>query len=346
MSTRIRNVDLNLLKVFDAVMTELNITRAAARLCVSQPAIRNALARLRALHEDELFVRGAKGVTPTAKAKEIAGQIREALQLIEGTFQADDGFRPEASQRRFNVALTDLGELYFLPHIMHELATRAPGVDLVCLPDPGATLKQELRSGMVDLVWDWARIDDPDYYTELIFEDQSFCVARRGHPRITNSVTLDLFLELEHVALRPTRTHVPMIERKLETLGLERRVATAVSHVLVMPSIVARSDLIACIPGRLARLYARQLDLQMRVFFSKTHELRSLFSDCARFTGGPITHICKARDRTFRAALCCAPGRGPRRLRGRSSWRSNVASHRYCNINRVFSRDAVADIGN
>ena len=137
----------------------------------------------------------------------------------------------------------------------------APGVEVTCLPEPGATLTPEMRSGTVDLVWDWVRIDDPQFHVELVFEDRSYCVARTGHPKVNGGLSVDDFLELEHVALRPTRTHIPMIERELEKQGLERKVVTEVSHLLAMPGIVANTNLVACLPERLAKFYARQMDL-------------------------------------------------------------------------------------
>ncbi|MBI1733097.1 MAG: LysR family transcriptional regulator [Gammaproteobacteria bacterium] len=250
------------MKVFDAVMAERSITRAATRLCVSQPAISNALSRLRKLYDDPLFVRSAKGVIPTPKACEVAISIRTAIQTIEETLEASE-FRAETSHRKFTVALTDYGELYFLPHIMRRLNSDAPGIEVVCLPQPGATMAPEMKSGSVDLVWDWKKVDDPDFRADLVFEDRSYCIARHKHPYIESQITLQQFLELEHVVLRPTRSHVPMIERKLENLGLERKVVLEVSHVLVLASIVASTNLVACMPERLARLYARQLNVQL-----------------------------------------------------------------------------------
>ena len=261
MTSNIRNVNLNLLKVFDAVMKERNITRAAARLCVSQPAISNALSNLRALYGDELFIRTTKGVAPTAKAQEIVIPIRESLQLVDSTLGTDYEFRPESLHRRFTVALTDYGELHFLPHLIRELNVTAPGVEVVCLPSPGATLTPEMKSGTVDVVWDWVRIDDPHYQVELIFEDCSYCVSRKNHPNVSAGLSLEDFLKLEHVALRPTHTHIPMIERQLEKQGLERKVVAEVSHLLAMPGIVANTNLVACLPERLARFYAGQMNL-------------------------------------------------------------------------------------
>ncbi len=263
MGKNLRNVDLNLLKVFEAIMEERNISRAAERLFVSQPAISMALARLRTLYADELFLRTAKGVAPTPKAFEIAEPVHEAIRKISSTLNADEIFRPETSHRVFKVALTDYGEFYFLPHIMRELGRHAPDTDVVCLPDPGASLVFEMRSGIVDLVWDWMKIEDPNYVAEEVFRDKSYCITCKNHPKIKDDLTLELFLELEHVVLRPTRTHIPKIEQHLDRMGLERKVVAEVSHVLVIPAIATSTNLVGIIPERLARYFAKQLALDI-----------------------------------------------------------------------------------
>ncbi len=270
MMRNLRNVDLNLLKVFDAIMEERNISRAAERLSVSQPAISMALGRLRTLYEDELFLRTAKGVAPTPKAYELEGTVREAISLIGATLDSDDIFRPENSHRVFRVALTDYGEFYFLPHIMRELGKHAPDTDVVCLPDPGASLTFDMKSGVVDLVWDWKCIEDSNYVAEEIFRDKSYCITRKNHPLIDGELTLDRFLELEHAVLRPTQTHIPKIEQHLDRMGLERKIVAEVSHVLVIPAIVASTNLVAIMPERLARLFAQQLSLD--IFPNPVHD--------------------------------------------------------------------------
>ncbi len=114
-----------------------------------------------------------------------------------------------------------------------------------------------------DLVWDWVSIDGSDYFVERILDDPGFCLVRKNHPLIDGELSLELFLEVEHVALRPTRQHHPRIERALEKMGLERKVAVEVSHLVVMPRIVATTDLVATMPGRLARLYGKEMNLQV-----------------------------------------------------------------------------------
>lgn len=259
----LRNVDLNLLKVFNAVLREQSISKAAAMLCVSQPAVSNALRRLRDLYEDPLFVRTAGGMIPTPRAQELSGPIHDALFQIDGTLFVEEQFRPATSQRTFCIALTDYGEFFFLPRIVRRLAEEAPGAEVICLPSSGATLTLEMKSGAVDLVWDWVQIDDPDYVVERIFDDPGVCLVRKNHPLIDGELSLETFLEVEHVALRPTRQHNPRVERTLEKMGLERKVVAEVSHLVVMPQIVATTDLVATMPGRLARLYGKEMDLQV-----------------------------------------------------------------------------------
>ncbi len=263
LTTRIRNIDLNLLKIFNAVYCERNLSDAAQMLCVSQPAVSNALKRLRELYDDPLFVRTSSGMMPSPRAQDLVGPIQEALKQVDATLSLDERFRPEISHRTFTVALTDYGEFYFLPRMVRRLTEEAPGVGIVCLPNPGATLGVELKSGAVDLVWDWVRIDDPDYHVDAVFDDNGYCVVRKGHPEIDGELSLNQYLAAEHVALRPTRQHHPKIERALERRGLQRKVVAEVSHLTVIPRVVARTDLIATMPKRLAMLYGEVLDLQV-----------------------------------------------------------------------------------
>ena len=232
-------------------------------LYVSQPAVSNALKRLRELYDDQLFVRTTEGMRPTPKAQELIDPIREALTQVNKTLAVEGKFRPETSHRTFTVALTDYGEFYFLPKMVRRVMEEAPGVDIVCLPHSGATLALELKSGAVDLCWDWVRIDDADYHVEAVFDDPGCCVARRNHPQINGELSLEQYLAAEHVALRPTRQHQPRIERALECGGLRRKVVVEVSHLTVIPRVVARTDLIATMPRRLAELYGEVLDLQV-----------------------------------------------------------------------------------
>lgn len=262
-SMRLRNVDLNLLKVFNAVLNEKNISQAASILCISQPGVSNALRRLRDLYDDPLFVRTATGMMPTPKAQELSEPIRSALLSIEKTMSSGDQFQAATSQRVLNIALTDFGEFYFLPKIVSRLSKEAPGLEVVCLPSSGATLGLEMKSGAVDLVWDWVPISDPDYVVEPIFEDLGYCLVRKGHPLIQDELSLEEFLKAEHVVLRPTRDRNPRVERALDKMGLVRKVVAEVSHLVVMPHIVATTDLIATIPERLARYYAKNMNLQL-----------------------------------------------------------------------------------
>ena len=263
LSNRFRNVDLNLLKVFYAIYCEQNISKAAQMLCVSQPAVSNALKRLRELYGDPLFIRTADGMMPTPRAQELAQPVQEALRQLERALTDEDCFRPETSNRTFTVALTDYGEFYFLPRLVRKLAEQAPGVEVICLPNPGASLAVELRAGSVDLAWDWVRIDDQEYFAEALFEDAGYCLVRRNHPDIDCELNLEQYLAAEHVALRPTRSHQPRIERALESRGLQRKVVVEVSHLTVLPGVVSNTNLIATMPKRLAEFYAHVMDLQI-----------------------------------------------------------------------------------
>lgn len=260
---RLRNIDLNLLKVFNAIFSEKNISQAAAMLCVSQPAVSNALRRLREIYDDPLFVRTSNGMVPTPKAIELSVPLGNSLKSIDNTLIVKDLFQPSTSQRIFTLSLTDYGEFFFLPKIIRRLEKEAPGIEIACLPDFGSSLTLEMKSGSVDIVWDWLPVNDPDYFIEQIFEDKGCCLVRKDHPIIKGELNLKMFLEAEHVALLPTRSRNPRIERALEKKGLARKVVAEVSHLVVMPQIVATTNLIATMPSRLANFYGEKMGLQV-----------------------------------------------------------------------------------
>ena len=263
MNNEIRNIDLNLLKVFNAVMKESNITRAAQSLCVSQPTISNALRRLRLIYNDPLFIRHAKGVVPTAKSLEIAPVVCEALGSIKRTMPIASQFRADLSHRIFHIAMTDFGEFSYLPLIMAHLHRIAADIGVVCHPYEGRALLHEMKTGVIDIVWDWKSTDDQNYFSEEIFKEPTCCIVSKDNPIVDSVSTLSLedFLKLEHIALRPTRTHVPKIESTLEKLGETRKVIVEVSNFAVMPAIVENTNLTAIMPETLARKSAQAQNL-------------------------------------------------------------------------------------
>jgi DNA-binding transcriptional LysR family regulator len=244
----IKDIDLNLLVVFDAVLSEGSISRAAARLDLSQPAVSNALARLRKTTGDQLFVRHANGVVPTPYAEAIAEPIRSALGTISASLAAPHGFDATTSERDFAVHITDLGEAFFLPRLLARLNAIAPRVRLRTLALSTDEARDALRSGAADLTIGNLPDFAAGFYQQRLFRDRYICIVSRDHPTIGKRLTARQFAAASHAIAMPGGTGHGVIERTLVANGLESRIALRVQNFLVLPSIVAASDLIAIVP--------------------------------------------------------------------------------------------------
>src|SRR4051812_40055494 len=174
-------VNLNLLVAFDALFEELSVTRAARRAGVTQPAMSNTLSQLRALFGDALFVRHRTGLTPTARAKELAEPIRKGLGLLQGALTGR-GFDPATSQRRFVIATSDYVELVLLPALLRRLRKHAPHVRLQLRPWGLHEAPPELARGEVDLMLGFYDKLPAHHYEQPLFDDEYVCVVRRHHP--------------------------------------------------------------------------------------------------------------------------------------------------------------------
>lgn len=244
----IKDFDLNLLVVFDAVLDEASISRAATRLDLSQPAVSNALARLRQATGDRLFVRLGNGVVPTPYADSIAPPLRAALAAIRTSLSGRQGFDAATSDREFAIHVTDLGEAFFLPRLLARLSQRAPQVRLRTLALSTDEAREALRSGAADLTIGNLPDFAAGFYQQRLFRDRYVCIVRRDHPVIGARLTARQFAAASHAIATPGGTGHGIIERTLVALGLESRIALRVQNFLVLPSIVAASELLAIVP--------------------------------------------------------------------------------------------------
>ncbi|MBY8977969.1 LysR family transcriptional regulator [Rhodobacteraceae bacterium NNCM2] len=258
----IRSLDLNLLLVFDAIYAERSISRAAVRLNLSQPAVSNALSRLRNAIGDPLFKREGSGMTPTPRAKALWDPIRQALELLERGLRRDDEFDFSLSTREFVIAVEDYGEAVVLPRLVDRLAKSAPNVHIRIRPEASSDLKLELRDGTVDLALDYFALQGSGFQSKCILTESLISLSRTDHPMIGDSLNLEKFLNVQHVVLTPRRRNAPMIELALAKRGLQRRIAMTVPHFMSMPAIVQRSDLLCTMPRRMAYLYADHFRLK------------------------------------------------------------------------------------
>jgi len=254
--------DLNLLLALDALLAERSVTRASARIGITQSAASHALARLRKLTGDELLVRGKGGMVPTLRAEAMGGPLRRALEEIRGTLSPPAAFDPKTARLRAFIGTSDYAELVLLPGVMARLGREAPGVELrvVALRDePGS----DLASGKLDVVLmpPLASEEGPSIRRRQILEEHFVCVARREHPLAKRALTLSRFAGASHALISPWGMEGGPVDDALARLGLQRRVTVALPHAMVAPHVIASSDLLLTMPERVARVLAPRLDL-------------------------------------------------------------------------------------
>lgn len=244
----IAEFDLNLLAVFEAVLAEGSISRAADRLGLSQPAASNALGRMRKATGDRLFVRIGNTMEATPYAQGIAEPIRQALAGIRVALGASQAFDPATSQRGFSIYLTDLGEAYFLPRLLERLNRIAPGVRIRTLPMPSESGEDALRNGNVDLAIGKLPDLGAGFYVQRLFRDRYVCVVRKKHPVIGSRITARQFAAAAHGIVTPGGWGHGIIERAMIEHGLEQRIMLRVQNFLVLANIVASTDMVAIVP--------------------------------------------------------------------------------------------------
>jgi DNA-binding transcriptional LysR family regulator len=256
----IRDVDLNLLVALEALLAERNVTRAAQRLGLSQSSMSASLARLRALFNDPLLLRTARGMLPTTKASELAAPVKQILDEIGRIVRQAEAFDPARAATTFTITASDYVEFAILPRLVDHLEARAPGCRLAVRPISFTTLGDQLERGEVDLAIMGMSNAPENARVRPLYPERFVGVVRRDHPRVSRQVTLDEFCALEHVLISPSGgAFVAQTDAALAAVGRRRTVRLSVPHFLLVPEIVTRSDLMAVIPERLARVHAERL---------------------------------------------------------------------------------------
>lgn len=248
------SMDLNLLVAFDALARERNVTLAANRVGLTQPAMSNALARLRRIFNDPLFVRTSAGMQPTPYAQQLAEPISRACELMEAALRTDASFDPATSSRKtFSFYLSEIGELVFLPKILQALQKHAPRIAVKVHRVPEIGAQDAMAAGDVDLAIGIFPNLASGFYQQRLYGDKFVCIMRRDHPLVQDSLSMEQYLAVPHAIVAATGTgHDTAIEQVLWKQRLHRKIAVTVPHFLVLPTIVQQTDAIATIPSRMA----------------------------------------------------------------------------------------------
>ena len=257
-------LDLNLLRVFDAVARERHVTRAAQRLHLSQPAVSNALARLRAALNDELFLRRPGGVEPTELALALAGPVAEVLDRLRDTLAVHAPFDPATSDRVFTIALSEYAEAVLAPPLLARMAREAPGC-LVAIRHADRTIWQGLlERGEAELALG-VLPEPPAIFTRIRLLPEGFMtLMRQGHPLASGVLTEDRLIEFPHLLHSPNGSLDGALDKPLEEAGHPRRLGAAVAHLSAVPEILKRTEMVMTLSARLARYLSVTHDLVTR----------------------------------------------------------------------------------
>jgi DNA-binding transcriptional LysR family regulator len=262
---QLHDIDLNLLLVFDRMLSERRVSAVAQTLGLSQPAISNALARLRKLLGDELFLRTSRGMEPTPFALEIAESVAYAMGALQGAVNHRSDFDPSSSTRSFKLAVTDIGEIYFLPRLMELLAQQAPNVTINTVRNSAVNLQQDMESGQVDIAIGLLPQLKAGIFQRRLFHQDYVCVLHKAHPLAQgDSLSLADFCAAEHLLVQAHGTGHGKADEVMAARGIVRRVRATVPHFVAVGHLLARSSMIATVPERLAQSLLEPFDLVMR----------------------------------------------------------------------------------
>jgi DNA-binding transcriptional LysR family regulator len=256
--------DLNLLPVFEALFRHGSVTRAATEMGLTQSAMSSALGRLRRQLDDPLFVNTRSGMLPTPRALELAPHLTDALAMVRGALGARDAFDPRRTTRSLRVYMTDVGETVLLPTLMRHLHEHSPVMRLETAQLPASELAVRLETGDIDLAVGYVPQLRDKIRRARLFEERYVCMTRPDHPAGRGApLTLKEYLAARHVLIASMGSGHQILERTLAERGMEENVALRVPHFVVVPLIVASTDLIVSLPSRMAEASSRVVKVKV-----------------------------------------------------------------------------------
>jgi DNA-binding transcriptional LysR family regulator len=258
----IRRVDLNLLVIFDSMARHRSVIRTAEAVGLSQPATSAALARLRTLFDDPLFVRAGSEMKPTPRALALSPVVHRVVEAISTEILQQSTFDPAHADRTFTILTPDIGEIAFIPGVLRRLRQEAPHIRLHALSLPRKATAEALESGTAELaVGFFPDLHKAGFFQQALFRTSYSCIACATHKQAGQRMTMKQFLAAKHLVVRPDgREHT--FDRLLEEKGHHRRVMLELSHFMSLLAILPGSDLIATVPDDIATAVGRHIKLR------------------------------------------------------------------------------------
>lgn len=258
----LRSVDLNLLTVFDAVMQVQNITRAAEALGMSQPAVSNAVARLKVMFNDELFMRYGRGIQPTHRACQLFGPIRQALQLVQNELPGS-GFNPATSERTFDIVVASPLDIRLTARLFSQVKECAEDVQLLMSSAVNSGISRELRYQEKDFLISYSPLEGDDFVCEPLFKDEFVLAVAKNHPRISNSSVSSQQLLVEQHAIVCLEQFASLSKVYYDNNDFSRCIAYQGTDMSSVLSLVSKTEMVAITPRWLAEEYAELLGLSI-----------------------------------------------------------------------------------
>jgi DNA-binding transcriptional LysR family regulator len=255
-----RKLDVHQLSVLEALLETGSASEAAVRLGISQPAVSGALAKLRLHFNDPLFIRTPGGMTPTPRGAEVASTARDILRQLDERLRGDAPFDPKDDRRPFTFALSDVGEIVFLPRLVRRLSQLAHGAPVRSVSMRPAALADALAGGEVDLaIGYFPDLTTADFFQQQLFVHHFVCLLREDHAVQGNRPTMTEYLSLDHAVVHSEGRSQEILEQYLAARGLTRRIAVYTPHFLSIPKLIAGSDMVVAVPHAVGIAYGTHL---------------------------------------------------------------------------------------
>jgi DNA-binding transcriptional LysR family regulator len=282
---RLGNLDLNLLMVFDAVMRERSVVRAADTLAISQPAVSHALNRLRHALKDKLFIRTPSGMLPTPRAEQLALPVRKALGELQLAVEGAR-FEPASAERRFTIAVNNYAAVVAAGPIVAAARAQAPKVRLSLVPSGTLNLVDRLDRSELDLAISARAPDGERFASQLIIQDRFVAVFRNGHPALRKKLTIAALAELDYLAITSSGENIDFLDTALQARNSARVIASEVPY-LSAGAVLVQSNLVAILGRKLAVEFRRAYPIEIRELPFEASSLRSVMSWHHRFDDLP-----------------------------------------------------------
>lgn len=258
------DIDLNQLVLFQQLMVERRVSKVAENLGLTQPAVSNTLAKLRRQFGDELFVRTPKGMLPTPFAEQLAEPVGYALGMIHSGLNQHSRFDPASVKRAVTIAMTDIGEIVFLPSLVERLRREAPGISLGTVRTTATGLRDDMEAGKVDLAIGPLPQLKSGFFQRRLFRQRYVCLFRKGHALDRRRLTLADFEAAEHLAIVSAGTGHGKVDELIRRAGVERRTRLTIPHFVSVGHLLRRTEMVATVTERLAQSLAGPFDLTFR----------------------------------------------------------------------------------